>query len=78
MKFNVNWVFSIAAKTFNSSDIFNSNELITMMSQPDQITAKQVKGKLIYSWWEKISAKYSKLPSISELHDFTIIRPSDT
>ena len=78
MKFNVNWVFSIAAKTFNSSDIFNTNELITIMSQPDQITAKKVKGKLIYSWWEKISAKYSKLPSISELYDFTIVGSSDT
>ena len=77
-KFDVDRVFSITAKTFHSSDVFNTNELVTIMSQPDQITAKQVKGNVIYNWREKISAKYSKLPGIRELHDFIIVRPSDT
>ena len=48
------------------------------MSQPNQITAKQVKGDVIYDWRAKISAKYSKLPGIRELHDFIIVRLSES
>ena len=48
------------------------------MSQPNQVTAKQVKGDVIYNWRDKISAKYSKLPGIRELHDFIMVRSPDT
>ena len=77
-KFDVDRVFSVTAKAFNSSDVFNTNELVTIMSQPNQITAKQVKGDVIYDWRAKISAKYSKLPGIRELHDFIIVRLSES
>jgi len=77
-KFDVDRVFSVTAKAFNSSDVFNTTELVDVMSQPDQITAKQVKGDVIYNWRDKISAKYSKLPGIRELHDFIIVRSPDT
>ena len=46
MKFDVDKVFSVPAKVFNSSDVFNTNELVNVMSQPNQITAKQVKGDI--------------------------------
>ena len=73
-KFDADRVFSVTAKAFNSSDVFNTTELVDVMSQPDQITAKQVKGDVIYNWRDKISAKYSKLPGISELHNFIMVR----
>ena len=77
-KFDVDRVFSVTAKAFNSSDVFNTTELVNVMSQPNQVTAKQVKGDVIYNWRDKISAKYSKLPGIRELHDFIMVRSPDT
>ena len=77
-KFDVDRVFSITSKAFNSSDVFNTSELVNVMSQPNHITAKLVKGDLIYNWREKISAKYSKLPGIRELHDFVIVTSPNT
>ena len=77
-KFDVDRVFSITSKAFNSSDVFNTSELVNVMSQPNHITAKLVKGDLIYNWREKISAKHSKLPGIRELHDFVIVTSPNT
>ena len=57
-KFDADRVFSVTAKAFNSSDVFNTTELVDVMSQSDQITAKQVKGDVIYNWRDKISASY--------------------
>ena len=46
IKFDVDQVFSVTTKAFNFSDVFNTNELVKVMSQPNLITAKQVKGDI--------------------------------
>ena len=66
------------SKVFNSSDVFNTSELVSVMSQPNHITGKLINGDLIYNWQEKISTKYSKLPGIHDLHDFVVVTSPNT
>jgi len=77
-KFDVDRLFSVTAKSYNSSDVFNTQELISVMSQSDNITALLENGNLILNWREKVATKYTKLPGIRERHDFIIVRSPDT
>ena len=77
-KFDVDRLFSVTAKSYNSADVFNSQELAQVMSQSENITAVLENGRLIQNWREKVTVKYSKLPGIRDLHDFVIVRSPET
>jgi hypothetical protein len=77
-KFDVDRLFSVTSKAYNSSDVFNTRELTEVMSQSDSITAIIDNGTLIHNWRDKVSEKYSKLPGIRDLHDFFVIRNPTT
>lgn len=67
-------MFSITAKAYNTSDVFNTQELLVVMSQSDTISEVMVNGNMISNWRDAVSQKYSKLPGIRVLHDFLIVR----
>ena len=67
------YVFLVPAKAYNASDVFNTQELLNVMSQSDKISGVIVGGDSISNWHDKVSQKYSKLPGIRELHDFLIV-----
>jgi len=73
-KFDVDRMFSATTKAYNASDVFNTQGLLHVMSQYDKISGIIVGGDSILNWRNKVSQKYSKLPGISELHDFLIVR----
>ena len=73
-KFDVDHLFSVTAKAYNSADIFNTSELASVMSQAENVTAVVDNGSLIYNWRDKVTKKYSKLPGIRELHDVFVLR----
>ena len=77
-KFDVDRIFSVTAKAYNASDVFNTQELLAVMSQSDKISGAIVDGDSILSWRDKVSQKYSKLPGIRDLHDFLIIQNPTT
>ena len=63
-KFDVDRLFSITAKSYNSADVFNTRELVTVMSQSENITAVLEEGRSIKNWRDSVALKYSKLPGI--------------
>lgn len=77
-KFDVDRVFSVTAKAYNSADVFNTQELLDVMTQSNNISGCIVAGDSISNWRDKVSQKYSKLPGIRELHDFVIVRKPST
>ena len=77
-KFDVDRLFSITAKSYNSADVFNTKELAQVMAQSDNITAVLEDGRLIQNWRESVTVKYSKLPGIRDLYDFIIVRSPET
>ena len=77
-KFDVDCVFSVTAKAYNTADVFNTQELLDVMTQSDRISGVIVTGESILNWRDKVSQKYSKLPGIRELHDFLIVRNPTT
>ena len=77
-KFDVDRVFSITSKAYANSDVFTTAELATVMSESPEITAVVDDGKLVYPWRDRLSAKYTKLPGIRDLHDFIIVRHPTT
>jgi len=77
-KFDVDRLFSITAKSYNSADVFNTQELVTVMSQSDNVTAVLEEGRSIQNWRDPVALKYSKLPGIRNLHDFIIVRSPET
>ena len=77
-KFDVDRMFSVTAKAYNSSDVFNTQELVDVMSQSDKISGVIIGGNLISNWRNQVSQKYSKLPGIRDLHDFAIVRNPTT
>lgn len=71
------YVFS-NCKSIHASDVFNTQELLDVMSQSDKICRVIVGGDSISNWRDKVSQKYSKLPGIRELHNFLIVRNPTT
>ncbi len=63
-KFDIDRVFSVTAKAYSTSDVFN---LLDVMSQANNISGVMVNGNSILNWRD---AKYSKLPGIRALHNF--------
>ena len=73
-KCDVDWLFSITVKSYNSADVLNTQELVTVMSQSNNNTGLLEEGRSIQNWRETVALKYSKLPGTSDLHDFVIVR----
>ena len=77
-KFDVDSIFSVTAKSYNSAYVFNTQELAQVLAQSENVTVVLEDGRLIQNWREKVIVKYSKLPGICDLHDFIIVRSPDT
>ena len=73
-KFEVDRVFSSTSKAYNQSDVFNTEELASVMSQADNLDATIDDGSLVYPWREAVDRKYTKLSGIRSLHDFLVVR----
>ena len=59
-KFDVDHAFSVTAKAYNTADVFNTQELLDVMTQSDHISGVIVTGESILNWRDKVSQKYSK------------------
>ena len=62
----------------NSADVFDSQELVTVMSQSENVTAVLEEGRSIQNWRDPVALKYYKLPGIRNLRDFVIVRSPET
>lgn len=60
------------ARAYYSSDIFNEKELCTVVEQHANVIMDS--GRIVRSWGEVVSEKYSNLPGIWDLHDFLALR----
>ena len=71
-KFAPDQLFSVMARYFYASDIFNERELIEVMER--HATVKFDSGRIVSRWREIVSKKYSYFPGIRDLHDFVALR----
>lgn len=67
-KFAPDQMFAQIARTYYSSDIFNEKELNEVVSR--HATVIMDTGRIVRSWREIVSEKYTNLPGIRDLHDF--------
>ena len=67
-KFAPDQMFAQIARAYYSSDIFNEKELCTVVGR--HATVIMDSGRIVHSWREVVSEKYSNLPGIRDLHDF--------
>lgn len=74
-KFAPDQLFSITARDFYSSDVFNESELIAVMEQHATVVFDN--GRIVRAWRETVTNKYSNLPGIRELHNFLVMRNND-
>ena len=74
-KFSVDQLFSRVAQSYNRSDIFNTTELSSCISQYADTLIDQ--GEIVQHWRLSL-VKYTKLPGIRSLHDFIITRSPAT
>ena len=77
-KFDVDRVFSVTAKAYNASDVFNTQELLHVMCESENISGVVVTGRSIRNWRDKVSEKYTKLPGIRDLHNFLVVKNPTT
>ena len=74
-KFSPDLVFAKITKTYNRSDVFNTEELKGVIALHADVVVDQ--GEIVSDWRAKLT-KYSKLPGIRSLRDFVIVRNSVT
>ena len=74
-KFSPDIVFAKIAKTYNRSDVFNTQELSDVISLHANVTID--KGEIVHDWRANLS-KYSKMPGIRSLHDIVMVRSAAT
>ena len=75
-KFAPDLLFSVTARDFYSSDVFNERELLAVMEQHASVVIDS--GRIVRVWRDTVAAKYSNLPGIRGLHDFLVLRNSGT
>ena len=73
-KFAPDLLFSVTARDFNVSDVFNESELITAMEKLATVVFDT--GRIVRAWRTTVTKKYSNLPGIRALHDFLALRNS--
>ena len=71
-KFAPDQMFSVIARAYYASDIFNEKQLCEVISKHVTVTIDN--GKIVRSWQEVVGEKYSNLPGIRDLHDFLALR----
>ena len=71
-KFSPDLLFSKVAKSYNRSDVFNTDELKDVISPFAEVIVDD--GALVCAWRDILSKKYSKLPGIQKLHDFIYVK----
>ena len=71
-KFSPDQLFSITARDFYSSNVFNESELIAVME--NNATVVFDKGSIVRVWRRTVASKYSNPPGFRELHDFLALR----
>ena len=71
-KFAPDQLFSLTARDFYSSDIFNEREFLEVMQR--HATVMFDNGRIVRCWRETVTQKYSSLPGIRDLHDFLALR----
>ena len=73
-KFAPDLLFSLTARDFYASDVFNERELIAVMERRASVVFDS--GRIVRAWRETVTKKYSSLPGIRGLHDFLALRNS--
>ena len=68
-KFSPDLLFSKIAKSYNRSDVFNTQDLRNIISPHASVYVDD--GEIVSDWRANL-CKYSKLPGIRRLHDFVI------
>ena len=73
-KFAPDQLFSLTARDFYPSDVFNESELIAVMERYASVVLDS--GRIVRAWRETVTKKYSKLQGIRALHDFIALQNS--
>ena len=71
-KFAPDQLFSLTARDFYASAVFNESELIAVMERHASVVLDS--GRIVRAWRETVTKKYSKLQGIRALHDFIALR----
>ena len=74
-KFAPDLLFSKISKSYNSSDVFTTEEL-SSIAEPYASTNVD-DGRIVHDWRGALS-KYTKLPGVRSLHDFVCVRKPST
>ena len=73
-KFAPDLLFSVTARDFYASDVFNEREFVAVMEQHASVVIDT--GRIVRAWRDTLTKKYSNLPGIRGLHDFLALRNS--
>lgn len=71
-KFTPDQLFSLTARNFYVSDVFNEKELIALMERHASVMFDS--GRIVQVWRQTVTKKYSNLPGIRDLHDFLALK----
>jgi len=74
MKFAPDRVFASIANSYNKSDVFNCQELVSIASH--YATAVEETGVHILYWRQELDKEYTQLAGIRQYHDFFVRRNS--
>ena len=74
MKFAPDRVFASIANSYNKSDVFNCQELVSIASH--YTTAVEENGVHILYWRQELDKEYTQLAGIRQYHDFFVSRNS--
>lgn len=77
-KFDIDHLFSVTAKSYNSAYVFKHSRISSNFGAVWKYHCCVRGWSLILNWREKVAVKYSKLPGIYDLHYFIIVRSPDT
>ena len=67
-KFAPDQMFAQIARSFYSSDVFNEKDLSAVVGRHTNVIMDS--GRIVRTWREVVSEKYTNLPGIRNLHDF--------
>lgn len=70
-KFSHDMIFAKIAKSYNWSDVFNTDDLRDSITSHADVVIDE--GEIVHDWRESLT-KYSKMPGIRSLHDFVFTR----
>jgi len=77
-KFTPDWLFSQIANRFNISDIFNIQDLLTIISACEDTTAIETLPKDYRDWKKILSGKYRSISNIQVYNFMSVEKANDT